>query len=68
MGYYGYNCNRTCGHCMNLTQCSPVNGTCLTGCAAGFFGPSCDEGTKLNQLIYIVCDSLDINFDYTRTF
>lgn len=34
-------CNETCGHCRDLNQCSNVNGTCLTGCDAGYQGDLC---------------------------
>lgn len=44
IGHYGYNCNETCGYCIDSLQCSTVNGTCLTGCRAGYVGPLCKEG------------------------
>lgn len=40
-GSYGVECNETCGHCCDVSQCSNVNGTCLTGCDAGFEGDLC---------------------------
>lgn len=41
IGLYGIRCNETCGNCRNESQCSNVNGTCLTGCNAGFKGDLC---------------------------
>lgn len=35
-GYYGENCNQTCGHCLVNTTCDPNNGTCSTGCSEGY--------------------------------
>lgn len=35
-GLYGYDCKETCGYCRDVNQCSNLNGTCLTGCVAGF--------------------------------
>lgn len=40
-GLYGIECNETCGQCRDLNQCSNVNGTCFTGCDAGFWGDLC---------------------------
>ena len=37
-GSYGIGCNETCGHCRDFNQCSKVNGSCLTGCDAGYAG------------------------------
>lgn len=44
VGHYGYNCNETCGHCIDPRQCSNVKGTCLSGCKAGYSGQTCKEG------------------------
>lgn len=38
---YGAGCKETCGHCHDVNQCSKINGTCLTGCDAGFEGDLC---------------------------
>lgn len=35
-GLYGIGCSETCGHCRDVDQCFHVNGTCLTGCDAGY--------------------------------
>lgn len=46
IGYYGYNCTETCGHCVDETECSPVDGTCPTGCSARYFGQLCKTECK----------------------
>lgn len=43
-GSYGIECNETCGHCRDVNQCSNGNGSCLTGCDAGFKGDLCKTG------------------------
>lgn len=40
-GFYGEDCNETCGHCHGTNQCHHVNGTCSSGCAAGYQGDNC---------------------------
>lgn len=40
-GSYGNECNETCGNCSDVNQCSHINGTCLTGCYAGYKGDLC---------------------------
>lgn len=37
-GFYGYDCNQTCGHCRDVSHCFPSNGNCLTGCDFGYEG------------------------------
>uniref|UniRef100_K1QQ54 Scavenger receptor class F member 2 n=1 Tax=Magallana gigas TaxID=29159 RepID=K1QQ54_MAGGI len=50
---YGVNCNKTCGHCKNITQCFNGNGTCLTGCKPGYqeelCKSPCDRGLYGND-------------------
>lgn len=41
IGSYGNNCIKTCGECGDINQCHHINGTCLTGCAAGYQGNLC---------------------------
>ena len=38
---YGDQCKETCGQCQDLTKCHHKNGTCLTGCKAGYHGVLC---------------------------
>ncbi|XP_071117591.1 receptor-type tyrosine-protein phosphatase epsilon-like isoform X2 [Haliotis cracherodii] len=33
---YGFNCNKTCGHCANNNSCHHVTGICPDGCQAGW--------------------------------
>lgn len=40
-GYYGAECQQECGYCLDLTQCVHTNGSCLTGCKAGYNGETC---------------------------
>eukprot|EP00105_Crassostrea_gigas_P044497 XP_019928645.1 PREDICTED: uncharacterized protein LOC105342676 isoform X2 [Crassostrea gigas] len=46
IGYFGYKCTESCGHCLDPAQCSPVEGTCSTGCSAGYFGQLCKTECK----------------------
>lgn len=48
-GSYGLECNETCGHCRDVNQCSNIDGTCKTGCAAGFEGGSCKTRENKHQ-------------------
>lgn len=41
IGSFGDDCSESCGHCYDINQCSSINGTCLTGCAAGHQGDLC---------------------------
>lgn len=50
-GWYGVNCNETCGHCRDMDQCSNTNGTCLTGCDAGFQGELCNTSMLRFQIL-----------------
>lgn len=43
-GSYGVNCNATCGHCRNTQECFHIDGSCLTGCEAGYNGSMCKSG------------------------
>ncbi|XP_052695874.1 scavenger receptor class F member 2-like [Crassostrea angulata] len=40
-GSFGIGCKESCGHCLDVNQCSITNGTCLTGCVAGYKGDLC---------------------------
>lgn len=40
-GSFGVACNELCGQCLDVNQCFHTNGTCLTGCIAGFKGDLC---------------------------
>lgn len=41
LGYYGAECQQECGNCRDLSQCFHTNGSCLTGCEAGYDGEMC---------------------------
>lgn len=45
-GTFGYNCSRTCSHCIkgkNSTTCLPTTGSCTLGCMPGWSGQLCNE-------------------------
>ncbi|XP_065925748.1 multiple epidermal growth factor-like domains protein 10 isoform X2 [Magallana gigas] len=42
-GWYGDGCQRQCGHCINITQCDYLHGTCSQGCEVGYKGQTCDQ-------------------------
>lgn len=46
-GYFGENCNSSCGHCLNETACNHINGTCDEECEPGYQAPYCIDG-KIN--------------------
>lgn len=51
LGQFGKNCNYSCGHCSDVSQCSGVDGACQSGCAAGYQGLYCMQGkTVLNEI------------------
>ena len=45
-GTYGINCSGLCGHCSDLSECSRIDGSCLTGCDNGYHGRLCDKGNS----------------------
>lgn len=46
-GWYGDNCSQQCvGYCRDNTSCNHVTGQCERGCAAGWTGTLCDNGTE----------------------
>lgn len=44
-GYYGENCTKKCGNCLNKETCNNVNGTCTDGCSEGYKGNLCITST-----------------------
>lgn len=42
-GSYGADCKDICGNCLNESDCSNINGTCFTGCNAGYEGDLCKK-------------------------
>lgn len=43
-GYYGVGCKETCGHCRDVKYSLHINGTCVTGCDAGYQEELCKTG------------------------
>lgn len=46
-GYFGENCNSSCGRCLNdedNSTCHHVNGSCSQGCESGYQEPTCEKG------------------------
>ena len=52
-GTYGINCSHLCGHCSDIYHCSIADGTCQTGCKAGYKGPQCQEGILISLYLNI---------------
>lgn len=42
-GYFGPECSRKCGHCLESKHCHHINGSCLNGCSHGYRGDLCNE-------------------------
>ena len=53
LGTYGDKCNETCGNCLDLNECHHSNGTCLTGCKAGYDGALCKTRKYVKHCKYI---------------
>ena len=53
LGTYGDKCNETCGNCQDQTKCHHSNGTCLTGCSAGYDGALCKTRKYVKHCKYI---------------
>lgn len=60
-GFYGADCSETCGRCRNESQCFHTNGTCLTGCDAGYEGDVCKTRTYI-CLMYIFKKNISFSF------
>lgn len=44
-GFYGQNCNMTCGWCVKgKEECHVVTGKCVNGCQKGYEGTTCAKG------------------------
>ncbi|XP_025108636.1 multiple epidermal growth factor-like domains protein 6 [Pomacea canaliculata] len=42
-GYFGPDCNKTCGACRYNSVCDTVTKACPAGCESGWQGPRCDQ-------------------------
>lgn len=51
-GYYGENCTKTCGNCLNDETCNNINGTCSDGCSEGFKGNLCITSTIETENVF----------------
>ncbi|XP_071080721.1 multiple epidermal growth factor-like domains protein 10 [Haliotis cracherodii] len=70
-GYFGDNCEGSCGHCLSGAVCDKADGRCASGCEAGWFGYNCTqectdgyfgdncEGSCGHCLSGAVCDKAD---------
>ena len=56
VGYYDYNCNRSCDGCLS-DSCDSVHGICtdLSGCKPGWQPrqPKCDLGILMNKITFL---------------
>ena len=50
-GDYGINCNETCGHCSEASQCHHITGVCSDTCKPGYQGIMCDTGIT----VFLLC-------------
>lgn len=44
-GTFGENCHSKCGHCLEVSHCHFINGSCLKGCSHGYKGDQCNDRT-----------------------
>ncbi|KAL3879757.1 hypothetical protein ACJMK2_032043, partial [Sinanodonta woodiana] len=48
VGFYGFNCNQTCGSCLNgNNSCSKISGHCSENCQIGWKGDECKTECKV---------------------
>lgn len=50
-GYFGENCNSSCGHCLNEAACHHINGTCDEECNPGYQEPYCKDGKIYSYML-----------------
>lgn len=50
-GSYGIDCKERCSNCLDVYKCLYTNGTCLTGCVAGYQGNLCKTREFIFQKI-----------------
>lgn len=50
---YGPACKRSCGNCLNRKDCYHINGSCLSGCKAGYKGEKCMDGKCIHNYISV---------------
>ena len=49
--YYGENCSRKCGYCLDNETCHHINGNCEQGCNPGYIAPLCSKGNHYYSLL-----------------
>ena len=57
-GKYGEVCGEECGFCADLSYCNHVNGTCLSGCDAGYNGNLCRHGNQNTKILHIILNKI----------
>ena len=63
--FYGENCSRNCGHCLDNKTCHHINGRCEQGCNPGYVAPFCNEGNHSHSL---PCVTTYINATYFKDY
>lgn len=58
-GSYGLGCSESCGQCLDGDKCLNTNGTCLTGCSAGYRGHTCDK--RAYMMYWLQCKAIKRN-------
>lgn len=56
--FYGENCSRKCGYCLDGKICHHINGRCEQGCNPGYIDPFCTEGNHSDSIPYHQCKIL----------
>ena len=52
VGSYGFNCNNSCGNCLDNTTCEKIKGKCLNGCEPGWRGDVCLTGKNFHAALF----------------
>ena len=61
--FYGENCSRNCGHCLDNKTCHHINGRCVQGCNPGYVAPLCNIGNHSDSLPRHQCNIFE---DYSE--
>ena len=59
-GYYGSNCSKQCGHCLNGQPCDKHIGFCDKGCQPHFQSPLC-QGSVIHIEFFVHNSNKNIN-------
>lgn len=49
VGFYGDDCDKICGQCMDGTSCNVSSGVCPSGCRNNWEGPMCTGNVIMKQ-------------------